>query len=63
MTEGTQYYYNLTDGTVEEGPQSPATELMGPYATRAEAERALKSAAERNSSWDEENAQWDDYGD
>lgn len=62
MTEGTQYYYNLTDGTVEEGAQSSATELMGPYATREEAARALKTAAERNASWDEEDEEWDDYG-
>ena len=35
---------------------------MGPYATREEAARALSTAAERNRSWDEENAEWDDYG-
>ena len=62
MTEGTQFYYNLSTGAVEEGAQSPATELMGPYATREEAARALSTAAERNRSWDEENAEWDDYG-
>lgn len=62
MTEGTQYYYNLTNGTVEEGHQSPGTELMGPYPTREEAARALQTAAERNSSWDEENAEWESYG-
>lgn len=62
MTEGTQFYYNLTNGTVEEGHQSPGTELMGPYATREEAARALQNAAERNTSWDEENAEWEGYG-
>ena len=62
MTEGTQYYFNLTNGTVEEGHQSPGTELMGPYATREEAARALQTAADRNQAWDEENAEWDGYG-
>ncbi|MDN5820186.1 MAG: SPOR domain-containing protein [Brachybacterium sp.] len=62
VTEGTQFYYNLTTGTVEEGHQSPGTELMGPYATREEAARALQTAAERNKSWDEENAEWEGYG-
>ena len=52
MTEGTQYYYNLSTGAVEEGAQSPATERMGPYATREEAERALSTAAKRNQEWE-----------
>ncbi len=60
MTEGTQYYYNLTTGTVEEGHQSPATELMGPYPTREEAQQALRTAAERNRAWDEENEAWEE---
>lgn len=60
MTEGTQYYYNLSTGTVEEGAQSPATERMGPYATREEAERALSTAAQRNQAWEEEDKQWEE---
>ena len=63
VTDGTQFYYNLSTGQVEEGPQSPASERMGPYATREEAARALSTAAERNKAWDEENQDWDDYGD
>lgn len=62
MTEGTQFYFNLTTGTVEEGQQSPGTELMGPYATREEASRALQIAADRNKAWDEENAEWEGEG-
>src|SRR5699024_296222 len=62
VTEGTQFYYNLSTGAVEERAPSPATELMGPYAPREAAARALSTAAERNRSWDEENAEWDDYG-
>ncbi|MFC7374548.1 SPOR domain-containing protein [Brachybacterium sp. GCM10030267] len=62
MTEGTEFYYNLTTGNVEEGRQSPGTELMGPYSTRAEAEKALKIAAARNEAWQEEDQEWEDYG-
>lgn len=62
MTEGTQYYYNLSTGTVEEGRQSPGTELMGPYETREEAARALKTAAARNETWEEADEDWEDYG-
>ncbi|MFE7604665.1 SPOR domain-containing protein [Brachybacterium paraconglomeratum] len=60
MTEGTQYYYNLSTGTVEEGAQSPATERMGPYATREEAECALSTAAQRNQEWEEDDKQWEE---
>ncbi|MFC0674244.1 SPOR domain-containing protein [Brachybacterium hainanense] len=54
-----EFYFNVATGQVEEGRQSPGTELMGPYASRAEAERALESAAARNKAWDEEDAAWD----
>lgn len=62
MTEGTEYYYNLSTGSVEEGRQSAATELMGPYASRAEAQQALANAAARNEQWDAEDASWDGDG-
>lgn len=60
MTEGTQFYYNLSTGNVEEGAQSPGTELMGPYATRQEAEQALSTAAARNEKWDQDDADWEE---
>ena len=59
-TEG--FYYNLSTGTVEEGRQSPGSKLMGPYATRAEAERALETAATRNEAWEEADEEWQDWG-
>lgn len=49
------YWYRVKDGVVEQGPQSPGTQRMGPYATRAEAEQALQSAAARTQAWDEED--------
>lgn len=54
------YYYNLDSHQVEEGPQSPGNELMGPYATREEAQRALAIAASRNEAWDEQDKDWKD---
>lgn len=53
------FYYNLDTQQVEEGPQSPGSELMGPYATREEAAHALETARKRNESWDEEDAAWE----
>lgn len=57
------YYYNLDSHQVEEGPQSPGNELMGPYATREEAQRALAIAASRNEAWDEQDKDWKDGAD
>ena len=59
MTEGTEYYYNLSTGEVEEGAQSAATDRMGPYASRAEAEQALRTAAKRNEEWEQEDDAWE----
>ncbi|GGH56569.1 SPOR domain-containing protein [Rothia aerolata] len=47
-----QFWYNLTTGEVEEGQQSRSSQLWGPFATREEAENAMKTAAKRNEEWD-----------
>ena len=62
MSETEGFYYNLSTGAVEEGRQSPGSELMGPYQTRAEAERALQIAATRNEAWEEADEEWQDWG-
>ena len=41
------YWYNTRSGEVEEGPQSLSIDRLGPFATRAEAERATEIVAER----------------
>lgn len=51
----TEYWYNTETHTVEEGRQSDWSRLMGPYATREEAEHALERARERTERWDEED--------
>lgn len=56
----TEYYFNTTTGEVEEGRQSPGVQLMGPYASREEASRALEIAEARNKAWDDEDEAWND---
>ncbi len=52
MTEHTtQWWYNHRTGEVEEGPQSLGSDRDGPYASRAEAERAPEIARERARQW------------
>ena len=52
MTEHTtQWWYNHRTGEVEEGPQSLGSDRDGPYASRAEAERAPELARERARQW------------
>ncbi len=51
-----QYWYNRRTGVVEEGRQSLASELIGPFATRAEAELALEKLRENAEKWAAEDA-------
>ncbi|WP_193104619.1 SPOR domain-containing protein [Brachybacterium sp. FME24] len=63
MTEGTEFYYNLSTGRVEEGRQSPVNDLMGPYSTPEQAQQALTIAADRNEKWEQEDDAWEGDGD
>ncbi len=56
--ETQQFWFNTQTRQVEQGRQSHYTNLMGPYATRAEAEQALDTAAARNEAWDDEDDRW-----
>lgn len=58
MSTAEQYWYNTETGEVEEGHRSSWTHLMGPYGTRAEAQRALESARSRNESWEKDDEEW-----
>jgi hypothetical protein len=46
------FWYNLVTGKVEVGPQSDWTQLIGPYASREEAEHAIEKVHERNQAWE-----------
>ncbi|MDF3288449.1 hypothetical protein [Streptomyces silvisoli] len=56
-----EWYYCLKDHKVEEGPECPALERLGPYPTAAEAARAIDTAEERNEEW-EQDPRWNDQG-
>jgi hypothetical protein len=53
------FWFNIRTGKVEtEYDKSRGQDLMGPYASQAEAEQALQHAAERTEAWDEEDRRW-----
>ncbi|WP_125777409.1 SPOR domain-containing protein [Antribacter gilvus] len=58
MSDDTQYWYNTETGEVETGRRSTWNHLMGPYATREEAEQALERARVRNDVWEDEEGTW-----
>ena len=55
----TEWFYNIRTGNVEEGRQSIASDLDGPFASREEAERAPEIIAERSRRWASEDAKED----
>jgi hypothetical protein len=54
-----RYYFCLTHHTVEGAVGCKASERLGPYPSREEAERALEKVAERNAAWDND-PRWND---
>ena len=52
----TEWFYNIKTGEVEEGRQSIASELDGPFASREEAANAPAIIAERARKWAAEDA-------
>ncbi len=54
-----QYYFCLKHHSVESKEGCPASERLGPYSSRPEAERALQKVEERNEEWDNDPA-WND---
>lgn len=56
-----EYWFNIVTGTVESGPQSDWSQLLGPYNSRAEAELAMTKVRERNEQWDAEDEDDEDF--
>lgn len=54
-----EWYYCLHHGKVEEGPECPAKDRLGPYDSPEEAARALETAHERTAAW-EHDPRWHD---
>jgi hypothetical protein len=56
---GGKYFWCLRHNRVEtDGNVCAERYRLGPYASAAEAERALDRVAERNATWDAEDARW-----
>ncbi|MFJ9695020.1 hypothetical protein [Kitasatospora sp. NPDC101183] len=54
-----EWFYCIKHNKVEEGPECPAKDRLGPYATPEEASHALETAAARNEQW-REDPRWND---
>ncbi|APF39746.1 SPOR domain-containing protein [Neomicrococcus aestuarii] len=48
------FWYNVETGEVEVGAQSDWTKLLGPYASREEAQKAMDKVHRNNDAWDDE---------
>lgn len=59
MSDDPKFYFCLVHHTVEGEDGCRAQDRLGPYATRAEAERALEKVEERNEAWDND-PNWND---
>ena len=57
-----EYWFNTDTKQVEEGHQSDWRNLMGPYATREEAEGALGRAKANTEKWDAEERAEKNWG-
>ncbi len=53
------YWYCQDHHRVEAFAQADSTKRIGPFATEAEAARALETIAERERAYDAEDAAWD----
>lgn len=54
-----EWFYCIKHNKVEEGPECPAKDRLGPYATPEEAAQALRIADERNREW-QNDPRWSD---
>lgn len=50
-----QWWFNDKTKTVEQGPQSPQRDRIGPFETREEAQHALDRIKANNERWDDED--------
>jgi hypothetical protein len=59
LMEQPQFWFNTVTGKVEtDENKGQSKDLLGPYATEAEAEQALDTARRRTEEWDEEDRRW-----
>jgi len=60
-----QWYWDLQRGVaVPASQRRVASQMLGPYASRAEAERWQETVSDRNEAWDDADDEWNDsWGD
>jgi hypothetical protein len=57
------YWYNVDTKSVEsDETRGQDANVMGPYATEAEARQAIEHARENTERWDDEDREWDAKG-
>jgi len=56
--DSAEYYFNLRTKMVEKGRVSAWEDLMGPYTSREEADRAIEVALQRNADWEDDDEAW-----
>jgi hypothetical protein len=58
--EDTTWYWDLRRGRpVRASERGPADDVLGPYASRAEAEAWKERVEQRNEAWDDADEEWE----
>lgn len=60
--EPEEFWFCLTHHRVEGRDGCRSADRLGPYATEAEAARALERVQERNEAWKAQDDEWDETG-
>ncbi|GAA2746421.1 hypothetical protein GCM10009868_31770 [Terrabacter aerolatus] len=57
------FWYNVDTGQVEtDDNRSRGEQVLGPYATEAEAQAALETAHKKTEQWDSQDRDWNERG-
>ncbi len=61
--EPSEWYWDLTKGkAVPAAERGPGDHMLGPYATKGEAENWKATSEARNEAWDEADEEWEKRG-
>ena len=62
MTDSEWYYDLRGKRAVPAGERGPGDHMLGPYATKGEAENWKQTSEARNEAWDEADERWETAG-
>lgn len=63
VMQPTEWYWDLERGVaVPAAERGPGDRMLGPYATRGEAENWKATSEARNDAWDDADEEWDTWG-